>query len=96
MTARREGKAFQDPYEGLADDEFEREVLEAIEQSSVKISLRVPKGLLERTKRMASERGVPYQTLMKALLDRGIQRLEQSEDDVKAVTRSGRGSEGRE
>ena len=67
---------FHDPYDELSDDEFEREILEALEQSTTKISLRVPKGLLERTKEAASKRGVPYQSLMKALIDQGVKRLE--------------------
>jgi len=79
VTASAKPDQFPDPYEDLSDDEFEREILDAIEQSTIKISLRVPKRLLERTKRVATERGVPYQALMKALLDRGIYRLEQTQ-----------------
>jgi predicted DNA binding CopG/RHH family protein len=73
-TASR--KPLHDPYDALSDDEFEREILDALDQATVKISLRVPKKLLERTKTAANRRGVPYQSLIKALIDQGVQRLE--------------------
>jgi len=76
MIERASRPPFPDPYDALTDEELEREIMETLEQSTVKISLRVPKGLLERTKQAASERGIPYQTLIKALLDRGISHLE--------------------
>ena len=67
---------FNDPFDELSDEQFEREVLESLDQATTKISLRVPKDLLSRTKRAAEGRGVPYQSLMKALIDQGIRRLE--------------------
>ena len=51
-------------------------VLEALDQATTKISLRVPNELLGRTKHVAENRGVPYQSLMKALIDQGVRRLE--------------------
>lgn len=61
---------------GLTDQEFEREILQALDQSSTKISLRLPNELLDRTKRAALRRGVPYQSLIKAIIDNGVRRLE--------------------
>ena len=69
-------KPFHDPFDDLSDEQFEREVLEALDQATTKISLRVPNELLGRTKQVAQRRGVPYQSLMKALIDQGIRRLE--------------------
>jgi len=71
-------KPFNDPFDELSDDEFEREVLESLDQATTKISLRVPKDLLIRTKDVAARRGVPYQALMKALIDQGLKRLERA------------------
>jgi predicted DNA binding CopG/RHH family protein len=76
MNAKASRKPFYDPYDELSDEEFEREILRALELSSTKISLRLPNELLERTKRAAARRGVPYQSLMKALIDQGVKRLE--------------------
>jgi predicted DNA binding CopG/RHH family protein len=73
-TATR--KPFSDPFDDLSDEAFEREVLEALDQATTKISLRVPNELLGRTKHVAENRGVPYQSLMKALIDQGVRRLE--------------------
>ena len=76
MKTEATRKPFHDPLDELSDEEFEREVLESLDQATTKISLRVPKDLLSRTKLTAEERGVPYQSLMKALIDQGIRRLE--------------------
>ncbi|MDE3074516.1 MAG: hypothetical protein KGJ86_03725 [Chloroflexota bacterium] len=76
MSDRATRTPLVDPYDQLSDDEFEREVLDALDQSTIKISLRVPKKLLERTKTAASRRGVAYQALIKVLIDQGVARLE--------------------
>lgn len=76
MKTRPTRKPFHDPFDDLTDDEFEREVLESLDQATTKISLRVPNELLGRTKQAAQRRGVPYQSLMKALIDQGVRRLE--------------------
>jgi predicted DNA binding CopG/RHH family protein len=76
MNAKATREPFYDPYDELSDEEFEREILQALDQSSTKISLRLPNELLDRTKRAALRRGVPYQSLIKALIDRGVKRLE--------------------
>lgn len=76
MSAKASRKAFADPFDELSDSEFEREVLEALAHSTTKISLRVPNDLLGRTKEAAGQRGVPYQSLIKAIIDQGVRRLE--------------------
>jgi predicted DNA binding CopG/RHH family protein len=78
MKTKPSRTPFNDPFDKLSDDEFEREVLESLDQATTKISLRVPKDLLSRTKHAAERRGVPYQSLMKALIDQGIRRLERA------------------
>jgi hypothetical protein len=76
MKAKASRRPFSDPYDEMSDREFERHVLEALDRGTTKISLRVPKDLLGRTRLAAEQRGVPYQSLMKVLLDQGIRRLE--------------------
>lgn len=69
-------RPFSDPFDALSDEEFEREVLEALDRGTTKISLRVPNDLLGRTRQIAERRGVPYQSLIKVLIDQGVRRLE--------------------
>lgn len=76
MKTKATRKPFHDPFDELSDEEFEREVLESLDQATTKISLRVPNDLLGRTKQVAERRGVPYQSLMKAFIDQGVRRLE--------------------
>ncbi len=78
MKTKATRKPFNDPFDELSDEQFEREVLESLDQATTKISLRVPKELLSRTKHVAEHRGVPYQSLMKALIDQGVRRLERT------------------
>ena len=78
MKAKPTRRPFRDPFDDLSDEEFEREVLESLDQATTKISLRVPNDLLGRTKKAAERRGVPYQSLMKALIDQGVRRLERT------------------
>lgn len=78
MTMRASRDPFHDPFDELTDAEFEREIIDSLEQATTKISLRVPRKLLERTKEAASRRKVPYQSLMKALIDQGVTRLERA------------------
>ena len=72
-----------DPYAGMTDDEFQTEVLEALEvarQHQKAISLRLPEDLLNRTKAEAKRRGLPYQTLIKVLLEKSLDRLDRGSD----------------
>lgn len=76
MKIEASRQPFSDPFDELSDQEFEREVLEALEHGTTKISLRVPNDLLGRTRQAAGRRGVPYQSLIKVLIDQGVRRLE--------------------
>ncbi len=67
-----------DPYDGMSDKEFEAEVLaalDAVKQRQKAISIKLPEALLERTREEAKRRGVPYQTLIKILLERSLDRI---------------------
>ena len=67
-----------DPYDGMSGKEFEAEVLAALDaakQRQKAISIKLPEALLERTREEAKRRGVPYQTLIKILLERSLDRL---------------------
>ena len=67
-----------DPYDGLTDKEFETEILAALEaakQRQKAISIKLPEALLQRTREEAKRRGVPYQTLIKILLESSLDRL---------------------
>src|SRR5688572_19296421 len=68
-----------DPYDGMTDEELESELDDILrrEPASVTISIRMPAELLERTKRLAADGGMPYQALIKRLVDAGVSRLEQ-------------------
>jgi len=81
-------RPFSDPFDDLSDEAFEREVLDALDQGTTKISLRVPTELLGRTKQAAESRGVPYQSLMKALIDQGVKRLERTAVPAKSTKRT--------
>lgn len=76
MKRKASREPFFDPYDDMTDEEFEREVLEALDRETTAISIRVPNDLLERTREIAQGRGVPYQSLMKVLIDQGVRRLE--------------------
>jgi predicted DNA binding CopG/RHH family protein len=67
-----------DPYDGMSNKEFEAEVLAALDaakQRQKAISIKLPEALLARTREEAKRRGVPYQTLIKILLERSLDRL---------------------
>ena len=69
MKTKPTRKPFSDPFDDLSDEAFEREVLEALDHATTKMSLRVPTTCWNRTKQVAENRGVQYQSLMKALID---------------------------
>lgn len=80
----RQGKHFgpeahqYDPFASTSDEELDLDMDELFRRqpASVTISIRMPADLLERTKRMAAEGGVPYQSLIKRLVESGVSRLE--------------------
>jgi len=70
-----------DPFEDMSDEEFDEHIdaLFSERPRTVAVSLRVPNDLLERLKRQAKRAGVPYQTLMKSVLESAVARLERRE-----------------
>ena len=67
-----------DPYEGMTGDEFVAEVeaaFTAARKHQRAISLKLPEELLERTKAEASRHGLPYQTFIKVVLEKSLDRL---------------------
>jgi predicted DNA binding CopG/RHH family protein len=67
-----------DPFDGMADKEFEAEMLRAFEASKQRqkaISIKLPEELLERTRAEAKRQGIPYQTLIKIVLEKSLNRL---------------------
>jgi predicted DNA binding CopG/RHH family protein len=69
----------EDPYDAMSEEEFEGEILAMLERTKTRaVSLRLPLDLIERTKAVAADQQVPYQTLMKAFIDGGVRKLEQS------------------
>ena len=71
-----------DHYDDMTDQELDTELGELLrrEPASVTISIRMPVELLKRTKRLAAAGHVPYQSLIKRLVDAGVSRLEQREN----------------
>lgn len=67
-----------DPYDGMTNKEFEAEMVAAFEASKQRqqaISIKLPKALLERTRAEAKRRGIPYQTLIKIVLEKSLDQL---------------------
>ncbi|MGH7868486.1 MAG: CopG family antitoxin, partial [Candidatus Dormibacteraceae bacterium] len=59
----------------MTDEEYEEHwsrIFEQQKKKSVGVHLRVPEELLRRIKRMASAEEIPYQTLIKRLLDADV------------------------
>jgi predicted DNA binding CopG/RHH family protein len=70
---------FPDPYDRMSDDEFDRYIAGLMARPRMRsLNLKVPEELIERTKAVAAERHVPYQTLMKALIEAGLRKLERA------------------
>jgi predicted DNA binding CopG/RHH family protein len=69
---------WSDPFDDMSDEEFDTHVdtLFSERPRTVAVSLRVRADLLERLKRQAKRAGVPYQTLMKSVLESAVARLE--------------------
>jgi len=85
MSDQRPGTQFgpegqhYDPFDDVSDEDLETALGDLLrrEPASVTISIRMPAALLERTKRLAAKSGLPYQSLIKRLVDSGVSRLEQ-------------------
>ena len=80
MTGKRFGPEPHqfDPYEGMTEREFADEVVAAFNAMTRRqkaISIKLPEALLERTRAEAKRRGIPYQTLIKIVLEKSLNRL---------------------
>ena len=82
---------WSDPFDDMSDEEFDEhvEALFSERPRTVAVSLRGPAGLLERLKRQATRMGVPYQTLMKSVLESAVARLERREPSQDRRTHRG-------
>ncbi len=77
----------RDPYEGMTEAELDTHFAELFDrrEQTVPVTLRMPEELLRRTKRLADARHIPYQRLIKQILDAAISHIERG-------ARSGSGS----
>ena len=71
---------------GMTRGEMDHEVDRFLEsQKTVPVSLRLPRWVIEQAKSEASRRGIPYQRLLRALIEVGLQpalgRPERPDDD---------------
>ena len=70
---------FEDPYDAMSDEEFTSYVDRLFGESqgpTRSITIRMPEDLLNRIQRIASGRHIPYQRLMKRMLEESVSRLE--------------------
>lgn len=87
MTARQSGRdhrvlaedTFHDPYDSMSDEEFDAYVdrlFDRLTGETRSITVRMPADLLLRLQRLAAQRHVPYQRLMKRMLEESVSGLE--------------------
>jgi predicted DNA binding CopG/RHH family protein len=87
MTARQKTEdeqilsveRFHDPYDAMSDEEFTSYVDRLFGESqgpTRSITIRMPEDLLNRIQRIASGRHIPYQRLMKRMLEESVSGLE--------------------
>jgi predicted DNA binding CopG/RHH family protein len=70
---------FHDPYDAMSDEEFSSYVDRLFGDSqgpTRSITIRMPEDLLNRIQRIAAGRRVPYQRLMKRMLEESVSGLE--------------------
>jgi hypothetical protein len=81
---------FPDPYEGMTSDELDRHfasILTNHRERQQAISIRFPAELLTAIRSLAREHGVAYQTLIKQLLERDVERLRARRSAPRRATR---------
>src|SRR5579859_1093362 len=87
MTARRRAQdeevlsahTFHDPYDAMSDDDFTAYTARLFDTASGptrSITVRMPEALLSRLQHIASQRQMPYQVLMKRMLEESVAGLE--------------------
>ncbi len=70
---------FHDPYDAMSDDEFDAYVGRLFDQPqgpTRSVTVRMPEALLSRLQDMAAQRHMPYQRLMKRMLEESVSGLE--------------------
>jgi hypothetical protein len=70
---------FHDPYDAMSDQDFDVYVSRLFDDSqgpTRSITVRMPEDLLSRLKHLASTRHMPYQRLMKRMLEESVSGLE--------------------
>jgi predicted DNA binding CopG/RHH family protein len=70
---------FHDPYDAMSDDEFEAyrtRLFDEPQGPTRSITVRMPEVLLTRLQHMALQRHMPYQRLMKRMLEESVSGLE--------------------
>ncbi len=70
---------FHDPYDAMSDDEFDAYMDRLFGESpgpTRSITVRMPEDLLNRLQHLASTRHMPYQRLMKRMLEESVSGLE--------------------
>jgi len=87
MTARQKAEdrrtlsieGFHDPYDAMSDEEFSSYIgrlFGEVVGPTRSITIRMPEDLLIRIQRIASGRRIPYQRLMKRMLEESVSGLE--------------------
>jgi predicted DNA binding CopG/RHH family protein len=67
----------RDPFDSMTDEDIDRFVADLTPRPRMRsLNIKAPADLIERTKAVADARGVHYQTLIKALWEAGLRRLE--------------------
>lgn len=72
-------ESFRDPYDAMSDEEFDAYVERLFGEPqgpTRSITLRMPEDLVTRLQRVAKARHVPYQRLMRRMLEEAVSALE--------------------
>lgn len=71
---------YPDPYDQMSDEEFhdwaDRMLARAERSRTRMVTLRMSEALVQRVKHAAAEADIPYQVLMKRLIEAGVDQLE--------------------
>ncbi|MBO0684210.1 MAG: hypothetical protein J2P45_13700 [Candidatus Dormibacteraeota bacterium] len=65
-----------DPYAGMTDEELARELDPRLPDRNRVVWIRLPERLLQRARQVAEREGVPYEGLIRKLLESSLERLD--------------------
>lgn len=71
--------AFHDPYDAMSDEEFDAYMARLFDEPqgpTRAVTLRMPEDLLTRLQHLAASRHMPYQRLMKRMLEESLSAVE--------------------